>query len=154
MILGFVSQPENPHDERTGAIALWRRIRERIAALPDVASVATASGTPAGGMNFGLPLIREGEDVEKAATSGANVVIASGAYFQTVGIPLIAGRISTQHDARCSHRQPSRSRTATSTATPWETSPAAAIRIQPEFRRGDTARNRRRGVRRQANSSS
>ena len=99
VILGFVSQPENPRDERAGAIALWRRVRERIAALPDVASVATASGTPAGGMNFGLPLIREGEGLEKAATSGANVVVASGEYFQTVGIPLIAGRIFDQHDA-------------------------------------------------------
>ena len=100
VILGFVSQPENPHDERAGAVALWRRIRERIAALPDVASVSTASGTPAGGMNFGLPLIREGEGLEKAATSGANVVIASGDYFQTVGIRLIAGRIFNEHDAK------------------------------------------------------
>ena len=69
VILGFVSQPENPRDERAGAVAMWRRVRERIAALPDVASVATATGTPAGGMNFGLPLIREGEGLEKAATS-------------------------------------------------------------------------------------
>jgi len=99
VILGFISQPENPRDERAGAIALWRRVRERIAALPDVASVATASGTPAGGMGFGLPLIREGEGLEKAATSGANVVIASGEYFQTVGIPLIAGRVFDPHDA-------------------------------------------------------
>ena len=99
VILGFVSQPENPRDERAGAVAIWRRVRERIAALPDVASVATATGTPAGGMNFGLPLIREGEGLEKAATSGANVVVASGEYFQTLGIPLIAGHVFGEHDA-------------------------------------------------------
>ena len=97
--LGFVSQPENPRDERTGAVALWRSVREKIAALPDVASVATATGTPAGGMVFGLPLIREGEGLEKAATSGANVVVASGGYFSTLGISLIAGRIFDQHDS-------------------------------------------------------
>jgi predicted permease len=100
VILGFVSQPENPSDERAGSVALWRRVREKVAALPDVASVATASGTPAGGMGFGLPLIREGEGLEKAATSGANVVIASGGYFQTLGIPLIAGRVFDDHDSK------------------------------------------------------
>ncbi len=98
VILGFVAQPEDQSNERAGAVALWRNVRERIAAAPDVASVATASGTPAGGMNFGLPLIREGEGLEKAATSGANVVIASPEYFQTLGIPLIAGRIFDAHD--------------------------------------------------------
>ncbi len=99
VILGFVSQPEDPRDQREGAVALWRRVRERIGALPDVASVATASGTPAGGMIFGLPLIREGEGLERAATSGANVVIASREYFSTVGIPLLAGRTFDDHDS-------------------------------------------------------
>jgi putative ABC transport system permease protein len=51
-------------------------------------------------MGFGLPLIREGEGLEKAATSGANVVIASGGYFQTLGIPLIAGRVFDDHDSK------------------------------------------------------
>ena len=99
VILGFVSQPEDPRDGRQTAVALWRRVRERIAALPDVASVATASATPAGGMNFGLPLIREGEGLDRAATSGANAVIASGEYFSTVGIALLAGRTFDDHDS-------------------------------------------------------
>ncbi len=99
VVIGFVSQPEDPRDQRQAAIALWRRVRERIAALPDVASVATAAATPAGGMNLGLPLIREGEGLEKAATSGANAVIASGEYFSTVGIPLLAGRTFDDHDS-------------------------------------------------------
>lgn len=99
VILGFVSQPENPLDERAGAVALWKRVREKIAALPDVASVTTATGTPAGGMAFGLPLIREGEGLEKAATSGANVVVASSEYFRTLGIPLVAGRTFDEHDS-------------------------------------------------------
>ncbi len=50
VILGFVAQPEDPHDQRTAAIALWRRVRERIAALPDVAAVATTTATPTGGV--------------------------------------------------------------------------------------------------------
>lgn len=99
VVLGFVSQPEDARDERTGAIALWRRVREHLASLPDVASVATTTSTPGGGMIFGLPLIREGEGLEKAATSGANAVIVSGEYFQTIGIPLRAGRTFNDRDS-------------------------------------------------------
>ncbi len=102
VILGFVLQPEDPHDQRTAAIALRRRIREKIAALLDVAAVATTSGTPAGGLAANLPVILEGEDVEKAAASdrpGAAVVIASGAYFDVAKIPFRAGRIFNDHDS-------------------------------------------------------
>lgn len=99
VVLGFVSQPEDVRDERARAIALWGRVRERVASLPDVASVATTTSTPGGGMGFGLPLIREGEGLEKAATSGANAVIVSGEYFQTIGIALRAGRTFNDRDS-------------------------------------------------------
>jgi putative ABC transport system permease protein len=99
VILGFVAQPEDPQDDRGGAVALWRRVRERIAALPDVAFVATSTGTPAGGLAAGLPIIRENEGLEKAATQGANLDIVSGDYFATVGIPLIEGRTFGVADA-------------------------------------------------------
>jgi hypothetical protein len=52
VILGFVAQPEDPQNRREGAIALWRRVRERIAGLPNVAAVATSTGTPTGGIPF------------------------------------------------------------------------------------------------------
>ena len=102
VILGFVSQPEDRHDQRTAAVALWRAARERMAALPDVAAVATATATPTGGLNARLPVIREGEDADKAATSdrpGAGVVIASGSYFDVVRIELRAGRTFNEHDS-------------------------------------------------------
>jgi len=102
VILGFVSQPEDPRDQRAGAIALWQRVREKIAALPDVAAVATTTGTPAGGLVARLPVIREGEDVEKAASSdrpNASVVIASGGYFDVTGIRLRAGRLFNDRDS-------------------------------------------------------
>jgi putative ABC transport system permease protein len=50
VILGFAAQPENFGNRRDVAIALWRAVREKIAALPDVVSVANSTGTPAGGL--------------------------------------------------------------------------------------------------------
>lgn len=55
VVLGFVSQPEDPHDRRDAAVALWQRVRDTVAALPDVASVATTTATPAGGVNASFP---------------------------------------------------------------------------------------------------
>src|SRR3954466_2987776 len=84
-ILGFVAQPENPRDKRDAAIVLWRRIRERIATLPDVATVATSTATPAGGLTAFFQVVREGEDVSKATAANkpsANAVITSGNYFK------------------------------------------------------------------------
>jgi predicted permease len=99
VIIGFVSQPEDPLDRREAAIALWRRVRERIAALPGVVDVTTATGTPTGGMNFTLPIVHQNEDFERAhERPSANVVIVSDDYFRTVGIPLRAGRTFTTHD--------------------------------------------------------
>jgi putative ABC transport system permease protein len=101
VILGFVMQPEDPQDHREAAVALWRRVRARIAGLPGVASVATSTGSPAGGLNASFPVIREGENVDKVSADqpSASAVTATGEYFNVVGIPLRAGRIFTEQDS-------------------------------------------------------
>jgi predicted permease len=107
VILGFVAQPEDPQNRREGAIALWRGVRERIAALPDVAAVATSTGTPSGGLSASFPVIREDESVDKAATSdqpSASTVIVSEDYFKVVGIQLRAGRAFSAYDSLNSAR--------------------------------------------------
>jgi len=102
VILGFVQQAEDPGDKREPNVTLWRRIRERIAANPDVVAVANTTGTPTGGLVASFHVVREGEDVEKATASNlpsASVVIASGEYFQVGGIPLHAGRTFNDRDS-------------------------------------------------------
>ncbi|HWZ29733.1 MAG TPA: ABC transporter permease [Bryobacteraceae bacterium] len=102
VILGFISQPEDPRDSRVESIALWRRVREKIAALPDVAAIATTTGTPTGGLVASFQIVREGEDVERATAPdkpGASTVIATGDYFRVVGIRLLQGRTFDDHDS-------------------------------------------------------
>jgi putative ABC transport system permease protein len=100
VILGFVSQPADPQDKREKAIALWQRIRERMSGMPEIAAVATTTATPAGGVNASFPVIREGEDIARAANQPtAGVVIASGDYFKVAAIPLRAGRTFSDHDS-------------------------------------------------------
>jgi predicted permease len=102
VILGFIAQPEDPRDQRTTAVALWQRVRERIAALPDIAAVATSTGTPTGGLSASFPVIREGEDIDKASASNqssASTVIVSDDYFRVAGIALRAGRTFSARDS-------------------------------------------------------
>jgi putative ABC transport system permease protein len=102
VITGLVAQPEDPNDRRDGAVALRRRVRERITALPGVAAVATSSRVPFGGVGLGMSVVREGEDPNKPPAPGekeAQMVIASSEYFRVAGIPLRAGRTFTERDS-------------------------------------------------------
>lgn len=100
VILGFVAQPADSNDRRDGAVAVWRRVRERIAALAGITSVATTTATPAGGLNAGLPVIPEGEAIDWPNRPNASVVISSGEYFRVVGIALRGGRTFSDGDSR------------------------------------------------------
>ncbi|MGD1096758.1 MAG: ADOP family duplicated permease, partial [Bryobacteraceae bacterium] len=101
VILGFIQQPEDPHNQQDSALALWRRVRERIEALPDVTAVTTTTGTPTGGINAGFQVILEGEDPSKLAADrpNASLVVATGEYFNVTGIPLRAGRTFNERDS-------------------------------------------------------
>jgi len=102
VILGFAAQPENSGNRRDVAIALWRAVREKIAALPDVVSVANSTGTPAGGLAASFQIVPEGEDIHRAGAAdqpGASTLIVTGEYFRTVGIPLRAGRSFNDRDS-------------------------------------------------------
>lgn len=100
VILGFVAQPPDARDRREEAVAIWRGVRERIASIPGVESVATTTATPAGGLNAGLPVILEGEPIDQPGRPNAEIVIASGGYFHVAGIPLREGRTFHDRDAR------------------------------------------------------
>lgn len=70
---------------------LRRDLRSRLAALPDVASIAQADVIPLGGGGFWNESVRvEGAPPPQANVSNFNRV--SSGFFDTVTIPLVAGR--------------------------------------------------------------
>jgi predicted permease len=95
--LNFTKYPQsNPALTRQFHASLIERLEQ----IPGVRSVGAASTFPlnqSGGFLAGLRV--EGQDdVDPARLPRAEISIASPGYFQTVGIPLIKGRVFTDHD--------------------------------------------------------
>ncbi len=101
VISGFVSQPEDLHDQRERAVALRQRVRERLTRSPGVAAVAMTTSMPPGGVGIDTYIVRDGEDPGKTPPAGekrAYVVTSSGEYFHVAGIRLRSGRTFTERD--------------------------------------------------------
>jgi len=73
---------------RDGTIDFYRRVDERLRALPQVTSVSRAINEPLGAVAFVRDIARRGDPSSVRAEA---TVVASG-YFRTLGIPLIEGR--------------------------------------------------------------
>ena len=73
---------------------------DKLKQIPDVRSVGAASTFPlngGGGFFAGIRLEGQG-DIDPSRLPRAEVSSASDGYFQTVGIPLLKGRLFTAHD--------------------------------------------------------
>lgn len=86
----FASLPEQ---QRAGA-ETWARLRQRAMELPGVASAATATSLPTGGVTINMLVYREGEDPEvpKPNETGALLNYVSGGYFESAGVRIVRGR--------------------------------------------------------------
>ena len=93
-ILSFrITLPAAKYDDTARRRAFFDAMEQRFGALPSVASVGLAQGTPFSGWNVqasftakGWPRSKPGEDF----TSHYQVV--SPGYFRTIGVPLVRGR--------------------------------------------------------------
>ncbi len=84
------------HDATRG---FYRRLLERIEALPGVTSATVSTGIPVEGTRFGMPFEVVGQPVaEGAERQGAGFNMATPAYFRTFGMGIVSGRAFGEDD--------------------------------------------------------
>jgi putative ABC transport system permease protein len=93
-LLATVSLPSGYAVSRREAIV--ETILARVRALPDLQSAAVVSGTPLSPGSTGLGIVAAGRD--RPDVPWATWRIVTKEYFDTMGLPLIAGRGFTEHD--------------------------------------------------------
>ncbi len=96
-VLAVDLKPPETYDW-TRRVDFQRRLLDRLASTPGVRSAATASRLPLQGQAWISSAWLAGDqrpDFERAST---NVRFVSGGYFQTMGIPLLAGRTFDDRD--------------------------------------------------------
>ncbi|MCP4659686.1 MAG: ABC transporter permease [bacterium] len=92
--------PEAGYAEDAPRIAFYRELLERIEALPGVASAATIEPMPLAGGWTAEEFTIEGRPVpDPSEAPGTNYRLASPGYFETMEIPLLAGRTLTEADS-------------------------------------------------------
>jgi predicted permease len=97
VLTNFIALPPSADGSRTAGIALYSRIRERIAASPGVEAVATASALPMFGVSISMEVHPQGEP-EQRREHQASVAVVSDDYFCVMGIHLRRGRNFTRED--------------------------------------------------------
>jgi putative ABC transport system permease protein len=91
--------PRNGYAEPERRLAFAERLMERLRATPGVRSAALASDPPLGGSARYWSFSVEGVEPPPAEVVQDAVVSAAGpGYFETVGIPLVEGRLITHAD--------------------------------------------------------
>jgi predicted permease len=93
-----------PNDPSTGPYftqqqqtTLYRRALEDVRALPGVISAGWASWLPLGGERRNAPFFIEGQPGDAPAVDAEPFLVSDG-YFETLGIPLLRGRLFTPGD--------------------------------------------------------
>lgn len=93
-----VAVPPTKYDNATKQIAFYDRLKERVESLPGVSGSGTVSVLPLQGGNTtrfyvdGDPVPPPGQEIE------ANMRIVNETYFQSLGVPLISGRMFDDRD--------------------------------------------------------
>jgi predicted permease len=97
MILGINPGTQGFDEPRTRE--LYRRIEERLSAVPGVEGVTLSTGVPLFGGGLGRTTFRDGQD-PKDPRNGRMTQVSqvSAGYFDTFGIPIVRGRAFTPND--------------------------------------------------------
>jgi len=94
-----IGLPVKDYPTKEAALAAHSRILEGLSALPGATNVSAATCLPLDGTCFGNGVVVQGRDGAEETNQGSTSfrAIAAG-YFETMGIPLIRGRVIERDD--------------------------------------------------------
>jgi putative ABC transport system permease protein len=93
------NQPETgPYFNHPSRAQLYQQVLQRVAALPGVQAVGGVSQLPLDGAQFTNTFNIEGRAAASGEVYSAQTMLASPGYFDTLGIPLLRGRLFTEQD--------------------------------------------------------
>ena len=100
MLTMRLSLPAGKYQQGEPRLQVYRQVVERISGLPGVASAGAVSQLPLRGdtFNLGRGYLREGDPQTSEAAGSANFVTVTPTYFDTMQIPVKAGRGFTALD--------------------------------------------------------
>ncbi|HEX5418902.1 MAG TPA: FtsX-like permease family protein, partial [Gammaproteobacteria bacterium] len=100
-LVSFSVSPRLNGYDSARTLMLYQRIRQALSAQPGVSSVAAAAVPVISGSNFETNMSVEGFD-NGGEPSSANINMVDNSFFETLGIPLRAGRAFTSADVGAS----------------------------------------------------
>ena len=99
-----VSLPDTKYPDGDRQKAFIQRALENLQALPGVKSAAVVTSVPMGDGDLIYSLSVEGRPAPQGQEPSANWYSVSPDYFQTMRIPLVKGRLFTEHDDSAAQR--------------------------------------------------
>jgi predicted permease len=98
----WMAQPNDPATGRYFTLPartrLYQQSLARITARPEVETAGWAGRLPFDGTPRGVPFIIEGRPIETAQVATTEITVATSGYFDALRIPLVKGRLFTDHD--------------------------------------------------------
>ena len=95
-----LSQDFNPGER----VAFYRELADHLGALPGVKAVAAGTRIPLKGWGVVCgPVHIPGRDYPSSSAPPAHQVAVDSGYFQALGIPLLRGRLFSEHEVRGEH---------------------------------------------------
>jgi putative ABC transport system permease protein len=100
MLTMRVALPAGKYEQGEPRLQVYRQLVERTSGLPGVASAGLVSQLPLRGdtFNLGRGYLREGDPATSEASRNANFLTVTPTYFDTMQIPVKAGRGFTERD--------------------------------------------------------
>ena len=97
-LVAFSVDPSLSGQDFTERVATLRRIQEELEALPGVASASAAEVALLSGSAFGSTLRVQGYEAKEGENMNSNFNSVAPGFFETLGIPLVAGRDVVETD--------------------------------------------------------